>query len=569
MSDSGYFATLGVTFRADENAIAKAYKKLAIKMHPDKNTSPTAVDEFQKITTSYHVIMDEQKRKNYLRLFMLRCYMSMEPPHERSGLRPHYAFVVEKSKYAMGQRSDRLITIDLLDLKLQNFKKDTLQKEFHLSKISGVLAGDKPLELTIQFKDTHPYYLRTRCQEQYDTLLCVMQRIVACAGELTDEALGVLCDDADSPPSSVHKSKVIKRAERQMGSALMNDWQPRFMVMGSTQLVIFRDVDLQQLVNIIPLSMLRFIPDKSDGTCFQLATSYWKSSFRVLTEEVASKWKASLMEQRTWISQNLGKGDRQPSAHRPSVIFSPADIASMHAPTKAKPSLASQKLGAMGERASAVLPALPAPELAAWEEEYPDGWLQYLDDQGQPYYYNSLTNTTSWVLPEGIGSVAENPESGEADEGATLGAGANEGAAAREAQLAALREEGPAVTSEVAYSEAKGTMLGAIQAMERSILKARRGVEADKPLHDLAPLFESLRAAFDKVSGVGAEYEQASMQRTETQRSFMQSKAAYLDGLHAHVLGEESESHLAGKIFKKGAYVADTFGKLTNMRGVL
>ena len=52
MADCGYFAVLGLTFRADENVIAKAYKKLAVKMHPDKNPSSSAVDEFQKITTS-------------------------------------------------------------------------------------------------------------------------------------------------------------------------------------------------------------------------------------------------------------------------------------------------------------------------------------------------------------------------------------------------------------------------------------------------------------------------------------------------------------------------------------
>jgi DnaJ-class molecular chaperone len=50
--EKGYFAILGVTFRADENIIGKAYKKLALKMHPDKNPGQDAVDEFQKITTS-------------------------------------------------------------------------------------------------------------------------------------------------------------------------------------------------------------------------------------------------------------------------------------------------------------------------------------------------------------------------------------------------------------------------------------------------------------------------------------------------------------------------------------
>lgn len=51
-AQKGYFATLGVTFRADDATIGKAYKKLALKMHPDKNPGPSAVDQFQKITTS-------------------------------------------------------------------------------------------------------------------------------------------------------------------------------------------------------------------------------------------------------------------------------------------------------------------------------------------------------------------------------------------------------------------------------------------------------------------------------------------------------------------------------------
>ena len=61
--EKGYYATLGINFRSDENQINRAYKKLALKMHPDKNPGPEAVDLFQKITTSYHIITDEEKRE--------------------------------------------------------------------------------------------------------------------------------------------------------------------------------------------------------------------------------------------------------------------------------------------------------------------------------------------------------------------------------------------------------------------------------------------------------------------------------------------------------------------------
>ena len=508
-----------------------------------------------------HVIIDEQKRRNYLRLFMLRCYMSQEPPLPGGALRPHYAFMVEKSKRASGGRTDRLIAIDLLEQKMQNFKKDTLHKEFHLSTLAGVQAGDKPLELSIQFKETHPYFIRTRCQEQYDTLFGVLERIVSAVatGALSDETLDVLCDDAESPPSSVQKSKVIKRAD---GSALMNDWQPRFMVMGSTQLLLFRDVDLQQLVNIIPLSLLRFTYDSRDRSCFQLATPYWKASFRVLTEEVAARWKSSLEQQRAWIEEHLRRDPSlnaaraHPAGLRPSVIFSEADLASMHTPAaRGSPTLpavasaraaVSRKLAAMGED-EPVPHSLMPPGFAAGDSEHES-------EHGTAHDSCRMQHTSS-AEPAGAESI---------------GADAEESATAREAQLKALREEGPAVPSEVAFSEAKGSMLAAMQGMERSLLKARRGVEVDKGLADLTPLLDTLRNAFDGLAAARATYEQSAMRRAETQRTFLQSKAAYLDGLQSHVLGEDAEDHgMAAKIFRKGAYVADTFCKLTNMRGVL
>ena len=614
-TEKGYFATLGVTFRSDEAAIAKTYKKLAIKMHPDKNPSPTAVDDFQKITTSCahalvtrccsspshtvlallhchgpqqdksihevcdahvhaphvtdHVIMDEQKRRNYLRLFMLRCYMSQEVP--RGGLRPHYAFMVEKSKHRMGSKSDRLLTIDLLELKLQSYKKDSLKKEFHLSNLAGVQTSDKALELTINFKETHPYFIRCRCQEQFDTLVAVLQRIATAPG-LDDESLQLLCDDSDSPPSSVHKSKVIKRAERSLGSSLVAEWQPRFMVMGATQLIIFRDVDLQQLVNVIPLSVLSCVPDGRDRTCFQLATAYWKASFRVLTEEVAARWKSALLEQvaAMKVEPAAGGGVRATAnGYRPSVIFTEADLSKVAAVVMpSTPVGRGQPLptsrAAMDDAGMPPLPALPAPELAAWEGEYADGWVQYRDDLGRPYYFNMHTHETSWTLPKAASRLAD------ADEGPPeLKLPTVDSDAERQSQMAALRDDEHGVTSELAFSEAKTSLVALMASMERGLLKARRGVEADRPMQDLAPMFEKLRQTFARVNEVGQEFERSAVQRAQTQATFMQSKNDYLSGLQAHVLGDEGDSTMAGKIFRKGAYVADTFNKMTNMRGVL
>lgn len=51
-----YYKILGLKANADEKAVKKAYRKLALKYHPDVNTSPDAEDKFRKICEAYEVV---------------------------------------------------------------------------------------------------------------------------------------------------------------------------------------------------------------------------------------------------------------------------------------------------------------------------------------------------------------------------------------------------------------------------------------------------------------------------------------------------------------------------------
>lgn len=65
MDNKDYYQILGVTKSASADEIKKAYRKLALQFHPDKNKTKEADLKFKEVTKAYEVLSDSQKKQTY------------------------------------------------------------------------------------------------------------------------------------------------------------------------------------------------------------------------------------------------------------------------------------------------------------------------------------------------------------------------------------------------------------------------------------------------------------------------------------------------------------------------
>ena len=66
MAKRDYYEVLGVDKSASADDIKKAFRKLALKYHPDKNPGDKSAEEkFKEVAEAYNVLRDPEKRQKY------------------------------------------------------------------------------------------------------------------------------------------------------------------------------------------------------------------------------------------------------------------------------------------------------------------------------------------------------------------------------------------------------------------------------------------------------------------------------------------------------------------------
>ncbi len=104
MAKQDFYETLGVSKSADADELKRAYRKLAMQFHPDRNAGDkTAEQKFKDISEAYEVLKDDQKRAAYDRFGHAAFENGSRGPQD-SGFQGGFADIFEEMFGAMGGR---------------------------------------------------------------------------------------------------------------------------------------------------------------------------------------------------------------------------------------------------------------------------------------------------------------------------------------------------------------------------------------------------------------------------------------------------------------------------------
>ena len=206
MANLNYYAVLEVSLQASQEEIKKAYRKLALQYHPDRNQgSRQAEQRIREVNAAYEILGDPDARKAYDRLRLGHVGPMVSRQEEESEESPSPGVVLQRMEGTLREEARK----QLLKVMMKN--TDRIKEE--LSRI-------RERVIEVQGYDTFLEKIVTQCGEEGLKEL-VTDELWQLRERLVDIAVEMVCSEV---PGSFQGSKAIDQVRRTLHQAYHEGW---------------------------------------------------------------------------------------------------------------------------------------------------------------------------------------------------------------------------------------------------------------------------------------------------------------------------------------------------------
>lgn len=206
MSILNYYAVLEVSLQASQEEIKKAYRKLALQYHPDRNQGNRQADQkIREVNAAYEILGDPDARKAYDRLRLGHVGPMVSRQEEESEESPSPGVVLQRMEGTLCEEARK----QLFKVMMKN--TDRIKEE--LSRI-------RERVIEVQGYDTFLEKIVTQCGEEGLKEL-VTDELWQLRERLVDIAVEMVCSEV---PGSFQGSQAIEQVRRTLHQAYHEGW---------------------------------------------------------------------------------------------------------------------------------------------------------------------------------------------------------------------------------------------------------------------------------------------------------------------------------------------------------